>query len=153
MENDTVGGVSVSASVPGSAVRRVYSGAPWEQANGYCRALRTGNQVYVTGTVALEPDGTPHAPGDGERQAVRCFAIITTALRELGAEVSDLVRVRMFTTDMSQAAALGRVHRAWVGEHHPCLTLVGVNTLIDPAFVVEIEAEAVVGRSAEASAS
>lgn len=123
--------------------QRVYTGTRWEAQNGYCRGLRAGNHVFITGTVAVNPDGSPHAPGDAAAQAKRCFEIIGRALNDLGAGVADLVRVRMFVTDITQAEAIGRAHGEWVGEHHPCLTMVGVKELIDPAFLIEVEADAI----------
>lgn len=122
--------------------QRVYTGTRWETQNGYCRGLRAGNHVFITGTVAVNPDGSPHAPGNAAAQATRCFEIITRALKRLGAGVPDLVRVRLFVTDITQADAIGRAHSSWVGEHHPCLTMVGVKELVDPAFVIEVEADA-----------
>ena len=127
-----------------SGFRRVYTGTRWEQQNGYCRGLRAGNHIFITGTVAVNPDGTPYAAGDAERQAVRCFTIISDALAALDAGVEHLVRVRVYMTDLTQADAVGRAHRDWVGNHHPCLTLVGINELIDPAFLIEVEGEAIV---------
>lgn len=124
--------------------QRIYTGTRWETQNGYCRGLRAGNHIFITGTVAVNPDGSPHAPGDGAAQATRCFEIISSALHRLGAGVSDLVRVRLFVTDITQSDAIGRAHAAWVGEHHPCLTMVGVKELVDPAFVIEVEADALV---------
>lgn len=126
------------------SVRRVFSGAPWEGRVGYCRALRAGAHVYVTGTVAVEPDGTPHAPGDAYAQARRALEIILRALAELGAGPDDVVRTRMFVTDISRWQEVGRAHGEVFASHPPATTLVEVSALIDPAFLVEIEADAVV---------
>lgn len=126
------------------AFERVSSGAPWESTVGYCRALRAGNMIFVTGTAPMNPDGTVHAPGDGYAQARRCFEIIDQALRQLGADRTCLVRTRMYVTDISRHAEFGRAHREFVGEHRPCATMVGVASLIDPAMLIEIEADAVV---------
>lgn len=130
--------------MPGMERQRVYSGAPWEQAAGYCRAIRAGDHVYVTGTVALEPDGTVHAPGDGQRQARRCLEIIERAITELGASRAHVVRTRMYVTDISRWQEFGRAHAEFFGEHRPATTMVQAG-LIGEEFLIEIEADAVVG--------
>jgi enamine deaminase RidA (YjgF/YER057c/UK114 family) len=124
--------------------QRVYSGAPWEQQAGYCRAIRAGDHVYVTGTVALEPDGTVHAPGDGYRQAQRCLRIIEEAIAQLGARREHVVRTRMFVTDIARWEEFGRAHAEFFGEHRPATTMVQAR-LIGDDFLIEIEADAVVG--------
>ncbi|NNM31605.1 MAG: RidA family protein, partial [Gemmatimonadetes bacterium] len=75
-------------------IQRTYSGAPWEARVGYCRALRAGPHVWVTGTVSVTPQGSIHAPGDPYQQALRCFRIIEDALEEVDARISDVVRTR-----------------------------------------------------------
>jgi isochorismate pyruvate lyase len=124
--------------------RRVYSGAPWEQKAGYCRAIRAGDHVYVTGTVALEPDGSVHAPGDAYRQAKRCLEIIERAMSELGAFREHVVRTRMFVTDISRWEEFGRAHAECFGEHRPATSMLEVG-LIGEGFLIEIEADALVG--------
>lgn len=124
--------------------RRVYSGAPWEQKAGYCRAIRAGDHVYVTGTVALDPDGSVHAPGDAYRQAKRCLEIIDEALSELGAGREHVVRTRMFVTDISRWEDFGRAHAEFFGEHHPATSMLQAG-LIGTEYLIEIEADAVVG--------
>lgn len=124
--------------------RRAYSGAPWEQEVGYCRAIRAGDHVYVTGTVALEPDGTVHAPGDAYRQAKRSLEIIDKALGELGATREHVVRTRMFVTDISRWKEYGRAHAEFFGEHRPATSMLAVG-LIGDGYLIEIEADAVVG--------
>mgnify|MGYP001379576392 CR=1 FL=1 len=125
--------------------RRVQSGAPWETLVGYCRAIRAGAHVYVTGTVPLEPDGSPHARDDAYRQAKRSLEIIEAALVELGATRADVVRTRMFVTDIERWAEFGRAHAEFFGEHRPATTMVEVRRLISDDFLIEIEADAVVG--------
>ena len=125
--------------------RRAFSGAPWEEEVGYCRALRAGDLVFVTGTAPVEDDGSVHAPGDAEAQARRCLEIVERALRDLDASREDVVRTRMFVTDASRWREYGRAHREFFGEHRPTTTLVEVRSLIDPAMLVEIEADAVCG--------
>ena len=123
---------------------RAFSGAPWEARVGYCRALRVGNQVWVTGTAPMNPDGSVHAPGDAYAQAVRSLEIIRTALAEVGARMEHVVRTRMFTTDISRWEEIGRAHGEVFAEFPPTTTMVEVRSLIDPAMLIEIEADAVV---------
>lgn len=125
-------------------IRRTFSGAPWEDTVGYCRALRVGNLLYVTGTAPVDPDGSVHAPGDGYPQAVRCLEIIGEALRSLGAGLEHVVRTRMFVTDISRWEEYGRAHREVFGDHPPTTTLVEVRSLIHPDMLIEIEADAIV---------
>lgn len=123
--------------------QRVYSGAPWEARVGYCRALRAGNLVFVTGTVALEPDGSVHAPGDGYAQATRCLQIIADALAGLDAGPEHVVRTRMFVTDIDRWEEFGNAHSQFFGEAHPTTTMVEVSRLMHPDMLIEIEADAV----------
>ena len=125
--------------------RRVFSGAPWEQQVGYCRALRAGNQIYVTGTAPVDDSGATHAPGDAYRQARRCLEIIERALVGLGADRSHVVRTRMLVTDIGRWAEFGRAHREFFGDEVPATTMVEVSALIDPEMLIEIEVDAVVG--------
>ena len=123
---------------------RVFSGAPWESRVGYCRALRAGDRIFVTGTAAVDPDGAVHAPGDAYRQTLRCFEIIRRALEELGADLSHVTRTRMFVTDIERWEEYGRAHGEVFAEHPPTTTMVEVGRLIDPAMLIEIEADALV---------
>ena len=123
--------------------QRTFSGAPWESQVRYCRALRAGDHIYVTGTAPVTDDGAVFAPNDGYAQARRCLEIISRALSELGADLSCVVRTRMFVTDISRWEEYGRAHREDFAEHPPATTLVEVKALIDPAMLIEIEAEAV----------
>ncbi len=123
--------------------QRVFSGAPWEAQVGYCRALRAGNLVFVTGTAPIDEHGQTYAPGDGYRQARRCFEIIQTALRQLGATREHVARTRMFVTDIRRWEEFGRAHREFFGAHPPCTTMVEVKSLIDPEMLIEVEADAV----------
>ena len=124
-------------------LQRTFSGAPWESQVGYCRALRAGDHVYVTGTVSVTEGGGVHAPGDAYGQARRCFEIIGRSLTDLGADLSRVVRTRMFVTDISRWAEFGRAHREVFGDHPPATTMVEVKALIDPAMLIEVEADAV----------
>lgn len=123
---------------------KVSTGNEWEQRYGYSRGVRCGGMIFLTGTVSMNDDGTPYVPDDGYAQAMRCFEIIERAVVELGGQKSDLVRSRVYVTDISRSDEFGRAHKDFFGEHSPCLTMVEVRALIDPAFLVEIECEAVV---------
>ena len=123
--------------------QRTFSGAPWETKIGYCRALRAGNHIYVTGTAPVADDGNLFAPGDAYAQARRCLEIIRTALADLNAELSHIVRTRMFVTDISRWQEYGRAHREAFADHPPATTMVEVKSLIDPEMLIEIEAHAV----------
>ena len=126
------------------AFQRVYTGAPWEEHVGYCRALRAHVPLFVTGTVAVEPDGSVHAPDDGYRQAARALEIIRDALAELGAGPEHVTRTRMFVTDIDRWKEFGEAHAAFFGEHRPTTTMVEVRRLMHPDMLIEIEADAVV---------
>ncbi len=125
-------------------VRRAWSGAPWEKEVGYCRALRKGPHVWVTGTVALDEERRPFAPGDPEAQAKRCFEIIEKALQDVGAELKDIVRTRMYVTDIGHWEAFGRAHGAFFKDHPPATTMIEISKFIGPDFMIEIEADAFV---------
>lgn len=125
-----------------ASIERVTSGAPWEARVGYCRALRAGDHIHVTGTVALNDDRTPTAPGDAGAQTTRCFEIIERALRQLGASRRHIVRTRLYVTDITRFEEVGAAHKAFVGDAHPCTTLVEVSALVSPEHVVEIEVDA-----------
>ncbi len=124
---------------------RVFTNAAWKGRIGYCRALRTGDLVYVTGTAPVADDGSVFAPGDAYRQARRCLEIIEQALKGLGAEMRHVVRTRMFVTDITRWEEYGRAHAEFFAEHPPCTSMVEVRRLIDPAMLIEIEADAVAG--------
>ena len=125
--------------------QRTFSGAAWEKKVGYCRAVRAGNQVFVSGTAPVAEGGGAYAPGDAYRQALRCLEILEQALRSLGAELSDVVRTRMFVTDISRWPEFGRAHEEAFAGHPPATSMVEVRALIDPAMLIEIEADAIVG--------
>ncbi|GJL97792.1 MAG: hypothetical protein DHS20C06_16090 [Hyphobacterium sp.] len=124
-------------------IERVTSGAIWEDRVGYRRAVKYGPHIWVAGTVAVGTDGAPLAL-DMEVQTRRCIEIIEAALKELGADLSHVMRTRVFVTDMSAEAQAGfaRAHSAAFGKHPPASTLVGVAALAAPEFIVEVEADA-----------
>jgi len=123
--------------------QRAFSGAPWEREVGYARAVRAGTHIFVTGCAPVAEKGGVHAPGDAYGQAKRCIEIMRRALQDLGADLSDVVRTRMFVTDIERWRDYGRAHREAFGEHPPATTMVEVRRLIDPAMLIEIEADAV----------
>ena len=125
--------------------QNVSSGGPWEDIVGYSRAVRVGNIVTVAGTTATDPDGTVHGGDDAYLQAKRCFEVIERALAEAGATMADVVRTRMFVTDISRWEEFGRAHGEFFREVRPAATMVEVSRLIDPAHLVEIEVDAVLG--------
>lgn len=125
-------------------VRRAFSGARWESEVGYCRAIRKGGHIWVTGTVAVDDDGAPVAIGDPEGQARRAFEIIGHALAQLGASMADVMRTRIYVTDISHWEAFGRAHGAAFRDHPPATTMIEVSRFISPEFLVEIEVDAYV---------
>jgi enamine deaminase RidA (YjgF/YER057c/UK114 family) len=122
--------------------KRVFSGAEWEKKIGYCRAVAVGPLVFVSGTAPVRPEGGTHAPGDAYAQAKRCFEIIEAALRELGGGLGDVVRTRMYLTDISRWSEVGRAHGECFAEHPPATTMVEVSRLIGDDMLIEIEVDA-----------
>lgn len=120
------------------------SAAPWESIVGYSRAVRTGPFIAVTGCAAIGPDGKLVGEGDAYQQARRCIEVIAEVLDAAGASLHDVVRTRMFVTDIERWEEVGRAHREAFGEIMPATTMVEVSRLIDPAMLIEIEADAVV---------
>jgi len=124
--------------------QRAFSGAPWESRIGYCRALRAGDRIFVTGTAPVAREGGVHAPGVARAQTLRCFEIIAEALDKLGAGLEHVTRTRMFVTDISRWQEFGEAHGEIFRDHPPTTTMVEVSRLIDPEMLIEIEADAVV---------
>jgi enamine deaminase RidA (YjgF/YER057c/UK114 family) len=125
--------------------RRISSGGPWESVAGYSRAVVVGDVCWVAGTTDAGPDGVSQHPGDVAGQARAVFAIIERALREGGFAMADVVRTRMFVTDMSMSGDLSAVHGEVLGEIRPAATMVAVAGLMHPSLLVEIEVDAVRG--------
>jgi enamine deaminase RidA (YjgF/YER057c/UK114 family) len=121
---------------------RISSGGPWEARFGYSRATVVGDSCWVSGTTDAGPDGTSRNPGDIAAQTRATFAIIERALREAGFALSDVVRTRMYVTDIGRANEVGTVHGEVFGDIRPASAMVEVPRLIDPSLLVEIEAEA-----------
>ena len=123
--------------------RRIGTGGPWEASVGYSRAVRVGDVVHVAGTTAVR-DGRVLGPGDAYEQARVALEIVGEALEACGASYADVVRTRMFVTDISRWAEVGRAHGEVFADVRPASTMVQVAALIDPDLLVEIEAEAIV---------
>jgi len=122
--------------------RHARSGSPYEETIGFSRAVRVGSTVAVSGTAPVWPDG--HVDPDPAVQALRCWEIVVAALAELGAEVGDVVRTRQYVVRADVAEAVGAVHGEVFGDVRPASTMVVVAGLLDPRWLVEVEAEAVV---------
>jgi enamine deaminase RidA (YjgF/YER057c/UK114 family) len=125
-----------------SARRRVSSGGPWEDRAGYSRAIAVGDSCHVSGTTDAGPDGRSLHPGDIGAQADAALQIIAAALDEAGFAIADVVRTRMYVTDISRSSEIIAVHRRWFDAIRPAATLVQVAALIDPSLLVEIEVDA-----------
>jgi enamine deaminase RidA (YjgF/YER057c/UK114 family) len=121
---------------------RASSGTEWESAVGYSRAVRAGDEIHVSGTTATDDDGRVVAPGDPHAQTERAVENVAAALAELDASLADVVRTRLFVTDIDDWEAVGRAHAAAFGETRPATTMVQVERLIHPDIVVEVEATA-----------
>lgn len=123
----------------------ISSGGPWEPKVGYSRAVRVGNHVFVAGSTATRPDGSVVGEGDAYAQAAEIFRVIGKALEQAGATMADVVRTRMFVTDISRWEEFGRAHGEVFRDIRPTATMVEVSRLIDPRHLVEIEVDAVIG--------
>lgn len=135
-----------------ATIKRTWSRAPWETSVGYCRAIKMGNQIAVTGTAPVDDSGNVFAPGRPYEQAKRCLEIIEKALSDLGANKTQIIRTRMFVTDISHWEEFGKAHGEVFAEFPPATSMIEVKQLIDPEMMIEIEADAVVMEPSDSSA-
>ena len=120
------------------------SGAKWEDIVGYSRAVRVGNMIEITGTVAVDKDGAVVGPGDAYKQTRFILEKIETVIKQAGASMKDVVRTRMFVTDISRWEEYGRAHGEFFQTIRPCTSMIEVKGLIAPEYLIEIEATAII---------
>ncbi len=123
--------------------QRTFSAAPWEGKIGYCRALRHGDRIFVTGTAAVDDEGRVMGRNDGYAQARRCLELVEQALEDLGGSLDSVVRTRMFVTDISRWKDFGRAHGEVFAGRPPATSMVEVSRLIHTDMLIEIEADAI----------
>jgi enamine deaminase RidA (YjgF/YER057c/UK114 family) len=121
--------------------RRISTGTPWEPVVGYSRAVAAGDYVFVAGCTSVA-DGTFVHEGDAQAQTAQAIANVADALARLGLGLADVVRTRMFVTDISRWEEYGRAHGAAFGEVMPATSMIEVSALVDPRMLVEVEADA-----------
>ena len=122
---------------------RTFSGVSWETKTGYCRAIRVGDNIYVSGTAPIDADGGVFAPGDAYAQTRYCLQRIQKALQDLGSDCKDIVRTRLYVTDISFSAEYAKAHQEFFAANPPANTMVEVRALVDPEMLVEVEVDAV----------
>jgi enamine deaminase RidA (YjgF/YER057c/UK114 family) len=118
------------------------SGGKWESIVGYSRVVRVGNRVYVSGTTSADNDGNVVGPTDAYAQTVRAILNVENALKQAGAHLENVVRTRMFVTDISRWEEYARAHGEFFRDVRPCATMVEIRRLIHPDMLIEIEADA-----------
>lgn len=122
----------------------ISSGGPWEEVAGYSRAVRVGNFVAVAGTTAALPGGSVYGGDDAYAQAWRCWEIVERALAEAGATMADVVRTRMFVTDIGRWEEFSKAHAEFFRAVRPAATMVEVRRLMTPEMLIEVEADAII---------
>ena len=122
---------------------RTFSGVSWETQAGYCRAIRVGDNIYVSGTAPIDANGGVFAPGDAYAQTRYCLQRIQKALQDLGSDCKDVVRTRLYVTDITRSAEYAKAHQEFFAANPPANTMVEVQALVDPEMLVEVEVDAV----------
>ena len=129
--------------------QNIGSGRPWEAVVGYSRAVRVGQVIHVAGTTSVDDAGVVVGRGDPGAQTTQALRIIEAALKQLDATMRDVVRTRIYVTNIADWEAIGAAHGAFFRDIRPAATMIEVSRLIDPALLVEIEAEAIIGAGEE----